>query len=120
MGKKLINLIKTYNPHEPVKEIVAILHKYKIPISAVNQVFELVQNDIQKETIPYNPKEHLSILEILSEDEGFKEQEKALANCLNEQYIEILENDEYKKQNVDSKINLLRGGLLLVIKQLKY
>lgn len=50
-------MIKTYNPHEPVKEIVAILHKYKIPISAVNQVFELVQEDIQRETVPYNPKE---------------------------------------------------------------
>ena len=48
-------MIKTYNPHEPVKEIVAILHKYKIPISSVNQVFELVQEDIQRETIPYNP-----------------------------------------------------------------
>ena len=48
-------MINTYNPHEPVKEIVAILHKYKIPISAVNQVFELVQEDIQRETIPYNP-----------------------------------------------------------------
>lgn len=55
MGKKLINLIKTYNPHEPVKEIVEILHKYKIPIAAVNRVFELVQEDIQRETIPYNP-----------------------------------------------------------------
>ena len=53
--KELINLINTYNPHEPVKEIVSILHKYKIPISAVNQVFELVQEDIQRETIPYNP-----------------------------------------------------------------
>lgn len=52
-------MIKTYNPHEPVKEIVAILHKYKIPISAVNRVFELVQEDIQRETIPYNPKERL-------------------------------------------------------------
>lgn len=52
-------MIKTYNPHEPVKEIVAILHKYKIPIAAVNQVFELVQEDIQKETVPYNPKERL-------------------------------------------------------------
>lgn len=57
-------MIKTYNPHEPVKEIVAILHKYKIPIAAVNQVFELVQEDIQREqediqreTVPYNPKE---------------------------------------------------------------
>ena len=48
-------MIKTYNPHEPVKEIVAILHKYKIPIAAVNQVFELVQEDIRRETIPYNP-----------------------------------------------------------------
>ena len=48
-------MIKTYNPHEPVKEIVAILHKYKIPIAAVNQVFKLVQEDIQRETIPYNP-----------------------------------------------------------------
>lgn len=53
------NLIKTYNPHEPIKEIVAILHKYKIPIAAVNRVFELVQEDIQRETIPYNPKERL-------------------------------------------------------------
>ena len=52
-------MIKTYNPYEPVKEIVAILHKYKIPISAVNQVFKLVQEDIQRETIPYNPKERL-------------------------------------------------------------
>lgn len=50
-------MIKTYNPHEPIKEIVAILHKYKIPIAAVNQVFELVQEDIQRETVPYNPKE---------------------------------------------------------------
>ena len=52
-------MIKTYNPHEPVKEIVAILHKYKIPIAAVNQVFELVQEDIQRETVPYNPKSNL-------------------------------------------------------------
>lgn len=52
-------MIKAYNPHEPVKEIVEILHKYKIPISAVNRVFELVQEDIQRETIPYNPKERL-------------------------------------------------------------
>ena len=50
-------MIKAYNPHEPVKEIVEILHKYKIPISAVNRVFELVQEDIQRETIPYNPKD---------------------------------------------------------------
>ena len=49
-------MINTYNPREPVKEIVSILHKYKIPISAVNQVFELVQEDIQRETVPYNPK----------------------------------------------------------------
>lgn len=57
LKRECMCMIKTYNPHEPVKEIVAILHKYKIPIAAVNQVFELVQEDIQRETVPYNPKE---------------------------------------------------------------
>lgn len=48
-------MVYKYNPHEPVKEIVEILHKYQIPIVAINQVFELVQEDIRKKTIPYNP-----------------------------------------------------------------
>lgn len=58
------------------------------------------------------------ILKALLKDEDFKEREKALADFLNEQYIEILESDEFKKQNVESKINLLCGGLLLVLKKL--
>lgn len=47
--------MKFLNPNEPVKEIVAILHKYKIPVAEINQILELVQQDIAENTIPYNP-----------------------------------------------------------------
>lgn len=44
-----------YNPHEPVKEIVRILHKHQIPISGIQRVFDLVKIAIEQNSIPYNP-----------------------------------------------------------------
>lgn len=43
------------NPHAPVKEIVKLLHKYQIPLSLLNNVFDLVRIDIEQNSIPYNP-----------------------------------------------------------------
>jgi len=40
---------------KPVPEIVAVLHKYQIPIALVDQVFDRVMHDINMHTIPYDP-----------------------------------------------------------------
>lgn len=40
---------------KPVPEIVAVLHKYQIPIALVDQVFDRVRHDINANTVPYKP-----------------------------------------------------------------
>ncbi len=40
---------------KPVPEIVAVLHKYQIPIALVDQVFDRVMHDINANTVPYKP-----------------------------------------------------------------
>lgn len=46
---------------KPVPEIVAVLHKYQIPIALVDQVFDRVMHDINANTIPYNPSLDMAI-----------------------------------------------------------
>lgn len=38
-----------------VPEIIAILHKYQIPLALIPQVFHNVQREVEAHTIPYNP-----------------------------------------------------------------
>lgn len=45
----------------PVHELVAVLHKYKIPIALLDKVFENVKKDINIWTIPYNPNAECTI-----------------------------------------------------------
>ena len=40
---------------KPVPEIVAVLHKYQIPIAFVDQVFDRVMHDNNANTVPYKP-----------------------------------------------------------------
>lgn len=47
--------MQSFNPHAPVKAIIAALHEARIPIAAIDNVFELVKVDIKNHTIPYNP-----------------------------------------------------------------
>lgn len=47
--------MQSFNPHEPVKAIVAALHEARVPIAAIDNVFELVKVDIKNNTVPYNP-----------------------------------------------------------------
>lgn len=46
-------MIKSYNPRGPVDQIVCLLHMYHIPISAVDDVFNLVKENIFSQTVPY-------------------------------------------------------------------
>lgn len=48
-------MIDCVDVQKPVPEIVAVLHKYQIPIALVDQVFDRVMHDINANTIPYNP-----------------------------------------------------------------
>lgn len=48
-------MIHSVDTQKPVPEIVAVLHKYHIPIALVDQVFDRVMHDINANTIPYNP-----------------------------------------------------------------
>lgn len=43
------------NTERAVPEIVAVLHKYQIPIALVAQVFDRVMHDINANTVPYKP-----------------------------------------------------------------
>lgn len=49
--------MKSFNPKEPAKAIIAALHEARVPIAAIDNVFELVKADIKNHTVPYNPKE---------------------------------------------------------------
>ena len=49
--------MQSFNPNEPVKAIIAALHAARVPIAAIDNVFELVKADIKNHTVPYNPKE---------------------------------------------------------------
>ena len=44
-----------FDPTEPVPKIVEALHEAKIPIAALELVFEEVRKDIRAYTIPYSP-----------------------------------------------------------------
>lgn len=48
-------MICSVNTEKAVPEIVAVLHKYQIPIALVSQVFDKVMHDINANTVPYNP-----------------------------------------------------------------
>ena len=48
-------MICNVNTEKAVPEIVAVLHKYQIPIALVSQVFDRVMHDINANTVPYNP-----------------------------------------------------------------
>ncbi len=48
-------MICSVNTEKAVPEIVAVLHKYQIPIALVSQVFNRVMHDINANTVPYNP-----------------------------------------------------------------
>lgn len=43
------------NTERAIPEIVAVLHKYQIPIALVSQVFNRVMHDINANTVPYKP-----------------------------------------------------------------
>lgn len=53
--KEMISMICSVNTEKAVPEIVAVLHKYQIPIALVSQVFDKVMHDINANTVPYNP-----------------------------------------------------------------
>lgn len=53
--KEMISMICSVNTEKAVPEIVAVLHKYQIPIALVSQVFDRVMHDINANTVPYNP-----------------------------------------------------------------
>lgn len=44
-----------FDPTEPVPKIVQALHDAKIPIAALELVFEEVRKNIRAYTIPYSP-----------------------------------------------------------------
>lgn len=48
-------MIHSINTGKAVPEIVAVLHKYQIPIALVAQVFDRVMHDINANTVPYKP-----------------------------------------------------------------
>ena len=48
-------MIDCIDVQKPVPEIVAVLHKYQIPIALVDQVFDRVMHDINANTVPYKP-----------------------------------------------------------------
>lgn len=48
-------MICSIDIQKPVPEIVAVLHKYQIPIALVDQVFDRVMHDINANTVPYKP-----------------------------------------------------------------
>lgn len=48
-------MIDCIDVQKPVPEIVAVLHKYQIPIALVGQVFDRVMHDINANTVPYKP-----------------------------------------------------------------
>lgn len=48
-------MIHSVNTERAVPEIVAVLHKYQIPIALVAQMFDRVMHDINANTVPYKP-----------------------------------------------------------------
>lgn len=48
-------MIHSVNTERAIPEIVAVLHKYQIPIALVSQVFDRVMHDINANTVPYKP-----------------------------------------------------------------
>lgn len=48
-------MIYSVNTERAIPEIVAVLHKYQIPIELVAQVFDRVMHDINANTVPYKP-----------------------------------------------------------------
>lgn len=48
-------MIHSVNTERAIPEIVAVLHKYQIPIALVDQVFDRVMHDINANTVPYKP-----------------------------------------------------------------
>lgn len=48
-------MIHSVNTERAIPEIVAVLHKYQIPIALVAQVFDRVMHDINANTVPYKP-----------------------------------------------------------------
>lgn len=57
-------MIASFDPKKPVPEIVAALHKYQIPVGAIGQVFDLVLEDIEAHTVPYNPNTIREVYEV--------------------------------------------------------
>ena len=47
--------VKSVDTQAPVKAMVGVLNKHKIPIALVPSVFEAVLRDINANTIPYSP-----------------------------------------------------------------
>lgn len=47
--------MQSFNPREPVKAIIAALHEARVPLAAIDNVFELVKEDIRNHTVPYSP-----------------------------------------------------------------
>lgn len=47
--------IEKVDPRPAAKEIVEILHKHKIPLAFIADVFDKVREEIELYTIPYNP-----------------------------------------------------------------
>lgn len=47
--------MQSFNPNEPVKAIIVALNEARVPIAAIDNVFELVKVDIKNHTVPYNP-----------------------------------------------------------------
>ena len=41
--------MQSFNPNKPA------LHEARVPIAAIDNVFELVKADIKNHTVPYNP-----------------------------------------------------------------
>ena len=48
-------MLEKLDPRPAAIEIVEILHKNKIPIAFIQSVFNLVVEEINQHTIPYNP-----------------------------------------------------------------
>ena len=52
---EVIHGMQSFNQNEPVKAIIAALNEARVPIAAIDNVFELVKADIKNHTVPYNP-----------------------------------------------------------------
>lgn len=57
-----------------VPEIVYILHKHHIPLGLIDIVFNLVRDNIEMHTIPYNPNS-LNTMDLATSDKTDNEME---------------------------------------------